>query len=192
MLSRLFKKSEKSEPKHYTNVAILPEEAINITRSYFESLGLDYQVSYGNPPEICNSFLFNPEEDESDSIEGEYKIPVSLKDKDGTEIIYDFFVNSQNGEIRESSASEFTKKELESFMDIEREHYLIVRTKDGQSAKDIAEKVYSDLNVKSVVVWNNAGMQNINRSARAVVSRAIHGMGITQGPILVKDKDKKE
>ena len=192
MLSRLFKKSEKSEPKHYTNVAILPEEAINITRSYFESLGLDYQVSYGNPPEICNSFLFNPEKDESDSIEGEYEIQISLKDKDGTEIVSNLFVNSQNGEIRGSLVSEFTKKELESLMDIEREHYLIVRIKDRQSAKDIAEKVYSDLNVKSVVVWNNAGMQNINRSARAVVSRAIHGMGITQGPILVKDKDKKE
>ena len=191
MLSRLFKKSEKSEPKHYNNIAILPEEAKSITRSYFESLGLDYQVSYRNWG-ICNSFLFNPEKDESDSIEGEYEIQISLKDKDGTEIVSNLFVNSQNGEIRGSLVSEFTKKELVSLMDIEREHYLIVRIKDRQSAKDIAEKVYSDLNVKSVVVWDNAGMQNFNSAVRAVRSRAIHGMGITQGPILVKDKDKKE
>ena len=110
-----------SEPsrKHCTRVDLTPEEAKSITRKYFESLGLDYQISYGNP-EMGDVSLIDSEEFGSNTVSVDYKIPVYLKDKDGTEITCSLFVNSESRKFRENPSCYPTKEDLESLMEKQR------------------------------------------------------------------------
>ena len=124
MLSRPFQKPKepgKQHPRLCTNVGIIPEEAKTITQKYFESLGLDYQLSYG-AIEMCDVSLVDSEEFGSNTVSVDYKISVYLKDKDGTEIICPFFVNSRSGKVRENLAYQPTKDELEALMKKAKEH----------------------------------------------------------------------
>src|SRR3989338_11548223 len=113
-----------SEPsrRHCTRMDLTPEEAKTITRKYFESLGLAYQISYGNP-EMGDVSLIDSEEFGSNTVSVDYKILVYLKDKDGTEITCSLFVNSESRKFRENPSCYPTKEDLESLMEETREHY---------------------------------------------------------------------
>ena len=189
MLSkRLFGKKPKQETgRDFDKVNVSPEQAQEITRKYFESLGLDYQISYGNP-EICNRIYITPGDFDSDTMPGEYQVPIILKDKDGTEIEEHFYVNSQTGTTREELKYKPDKQRLEARMATQKEHYLVVRTKDLQTATNLIEKIYEAPEIRSVVLWDNQGMDNINS---AIIGGDIHGMGITREPVLYKNKDEK-
>ena len=110
-----------SEPsrKHCTRVDLTPEEAKSITRKYFESLGLDYQIAYGNP-EMGDVSLIDSEEFGSNTVSVDYKIPVSLKDKDGIEITCRLFINSESRKFRETPSYYPTKEDLEALMEKQR------------------------------------------------------------------------
>ena len=111
-----------SSRKHCTRMDLTPEEAKSITKEYFESLGLDYQISYGNP-EMGDFSLIDSEEFGPNTLSVDYEIPVFLKDKDGTEINCRLFVNSQSGNVRKNLIYQPTKEDLEVLMEETKEHY---------------------------------------------------------------------
>ena len=175
------------------------ERSIDSVRRYIDSLSLGFEVSYGGvkvngmrPADPANQQPERP---------GEFTVPVLFKDSDGTNLMFDMWINGETFEIRhttwdhetdglkETDYWKPTKEQIEASMAGKKQHYVLVVTKDADTARRLTEQLYAEDAVVTAASGHRRVLDAMN--SNAVVAH-VHGMGSSEGPEQVLTKPEEE
>ena len=162
---RLFnrKKQEKYADQEKIIPEVNPSKALEISREYLESLELEYQYFFGEP-NICNSMWVNPEEKDREKKKprpGEYQIPITIEDNDGTKIRINLYLDSKTGELRKEEFYTPKKSSLVEAMNERRQHYVVITTKNIEDAERMSEEIFQNPIIKEVRIYKDRPYRTI-------------------------------
>jgi len=162
---RLFNRKEQKEYTDQENIIpeVSPSKALEISREYLESLELEYQYSFGEPS-ICNLRCINLEEEDPKKRKtrpGEYQIPITIEDNDGTKISIALYLDSKTGELRKREFYTPKKDSLVKEMDERRQRYIVITTKNREDAERMSEEIFQNHVVKELCIYEHRPCYNI-------------------------------
>ncbi|HLD40413.1 MAG TPA: hypothetical protein VJB13_04705 [Candidatus Nanoarchaeia archaeon] len=169
-------------------MTIEPSDAEKIAKRHLGGLDLEYQVEL-HTPKVVSERPADPKDKSKGYIPNEYKVPISLTDKDGTTLKTELYVDAQTGELRDNPHWNPTKGQYEAGMKGRRQHYVLIVTEDERTAKALADKSYNEEGVVSSAYGHRSVVDQANSNA---VMAFVHGQRNQSGPIDYKVKPEEE
>lgn len=169
-------------------MAIKPSDAERIAKAHLDNLNLEYRTEYGAPKIVNNRFIDKNDRSKG-TVPGEYKVPVTLTDKDGTTLKTEVYVDSQTGKVREGEYWNPTTEQFKAGMEGRKQHYVLVMTKDEAAAKTLADRLYNEEGVVSSAYGHRRVVDQMEAHA---VMAFIHGEVHQSGPIDYKINPEEE
>ena len=169
-------------------MTINPSDAERIAKEHLDNLNLEYRLELG-APKIVNQRFVDQNDRSKGTVPGEYKVPVTLTDKDGTALETELYVDSRTGELRDEPHWNPTKEQYERSMEGRKQHYVLIVTKDEETAKKLADKLYNEENIMSSSYGPRQVVDKMNDNA---VMAFIHGLRNQTAAIDSKVKPEEE